>query len=61
MKCRFIEEYANFQRKQIKTNSWLSASENAILLEEIDDIVKMTRRGYITVNECMKRLANIEY
>ena len=58
-KCRFIEEYANFQIRQYKKDAALydydaeriAFCEKAI--ESIEKAVKLARAGMITVNECM--------
>ena len=58
-KCRFIEEYANFQIKQYKKDAALfdyDAERNAFFEEAVKSIekaVKLARAGMITVNECM--------
>ena len=58
-KCRFIEEYANFQIKQYKKDATLfdyDEERNAFFEEAIRSIekaVKMVRAGMITVDECM--------
>ena len=58
-KCRFIEEYANFQIRQYKKDATLydyDAERNAFFekaIESIEKAVKMARAGMITVNECM--------
>ena len=58
-KCRFIEEYANFQIKQYKKDATLfdyDEERNAFFEEAVRNIekaVKMARTGMITVNECM--------
>lgn len=58
-KCRFIEEYANFQIKQYKKDAALfdyDAECDAFFKEAVMNIekaVKMARSGMITVNECM--------
>ena len=58
-KCRFIEEYANFQIRQYKKDATLfdyDEERNAFFEEAIGSIekaVKMARAGMITVNECM--------
>ena len=58
-KCRFIEEYANFQIRQYKKDAKLydyDAERNAFFEEAVMNIekaVKMARAGRITVNECM--------
>ena len=58
-KCRFIEEYANFQIKQYKKVITLydyDAERNAFCEKAIGNIkkaVKLVRTGIITVDECM--------
>ena len=58
-KCRFIEEYANFQIRQYKKDAKLynyDAERNAFCekaIKSIEKAVKMARAGMITVNECM--------
>ena len=58
-KCRFIEEYANFQIRLFKHDMELcdyDAERNAFFEKAIGNIekaVKMSRAGMITVNECM--------
>ena len=58
-KCRFIEEYANFQIRQYKKDAALydyDAERNALCekaVRRIEKVVKMARAGMITVNECM--------
>ena len=68
-KCRFIEEYANFQKNQFKKdikNADMFGDEskeyrirlckNAV--GTIDRAVQLARHGLITVNECMAVMAN---
>ena len=58
-KCRFIEEYANFQIRQYRKDAALyeydaeriAFCEKAI--ESIEKAVKLARAGMITVNDCM--------
>ena len=58
-KCRFIEEFANFQIRQYKKDMELfdyDEERNAFCEKAIGSIekaVKMARSGMITVNECM--------
>ena len=58
-KCRFIEEYANFQIRQYKKDAALYEhdAERAAFCEKaiksIEKAVKLTRAGIITVNDCM--------
>ena len=58
-KCRFIEEYANFQIRQYKKDVELydCDEERNVFCEKaiknIENAVKLARSGMITVNECM--------
>ena len=59
-KCRFIEEYANFQIRRYKKDATLydyDAERNAFFEEAVKSIekaVKLVRAGMITVDECME-------
>ena len=68
-KCRFIEEYANFQKNQFKKDikyadmfgdenkeDRIRFCKNAV--ETIEKAVQLARNGLITVNECMAVIAN---
>ena len=68
-KCRFIEEYANFQKNQFKKDikhADMFGDENKEYrirfcknaVETIDRAVQLARHGLITVNECMAVIAN---
>ena len=58
-KCRFIEEYANFQIRQYKKDAALydrDAERDAFFekaVRSIEKSVRMFRAGIITVDECM--------
>ena len=58
-KCRFIEEYANFQIRKYKKDATLydrDAERDAFFEEAVKSIekaVKLARAGMITVDECM--------
>ena len=58
-KCRFIEEYANFQIRLFKKDMEMYDNDeerNAFCekaIARIEKAVKMARAGMITVNECM--------
>ena len=58
-KCRFIQEYANFQIRQYKKDAALydyDAERDAFFekaVRNIEKTVKLARAGMITVNECM--------
>ena len=59
-KCRFIEEYPNFQIRQYKKDAALydyDAERNAFFekaVKSIEKAVKLARAGMITVDECME-------
>ena len=68
-KCRFIEEYANFQKNQFKKDikhadmfgdenkeDRIRFCKNAVVT--IERAVQLARHGLITVNECMAVIAN---
>ena len=63
-KCRFIEEYANFQIKQYKKDATLfdyDEERNAFFEEAVKNIekaVKLARAGMITVDECMDMICH---
>lgn len=63
-KCRFIEEYANFQIRQFKEDATLydyDAERKAFCekaIERIEKAVKMARSGMITVNDCMDTICH---
>ena len=58
-KCRFIEEYANFQIRKCKKDAALydrDAERDAFFekaVRNIEKAVKLARAGMITVDECM--------
>ena len=58
-KCRFIEEYANFQIRQYKKDAALydrDAERDAFFEKAVrstEKSVRMFRAGIITVDECM--------
>lgn len=54
MKCRFIDEYANFKKKNMYDDE-----EKEERINRIDHIVKQGRRGYITFDEVMKEIAEV--
>ena len=63
-KCRFIEEYANFQIKQYKKDAALfdyDEERNAFFekaVMNIEKAVKLARAGMITVDECMDMICH---
>lgn len=63
-KCRFIEEYANFQIRQYKKDATLfdyDEERNAFFekaVMNIEKAVKLARAGMITVDECMDMICH---
>lgn len=66
---RFVDEYANFKRRQAKkdyriySHYYDKKKEKAELderLKNIDSIVTAMHRGLITLDEGMKKLAELE-
>ena len=54
-RCRFIEEYANFRKACLKCEAdFRDVTED---LNRVDSLVRMTRRGLLTVDECMTEIA----
>ena len=58
---RFMREFANYQKKRIRDDKGLVYSCKTILLTRVDSIVKMYEKGFITVSETMKQLAELDY
>lgn len=55
---RFVHEYANYKRAQIREMD----SRNVyrpIFLMDIDSIIKKAEHELITINECMEQLAEL--
>lgn len=55
---RFVHEYANYKRNQIREMDSRNVYRPMFLID-IDNIVKNTEKGFITIDECMKSLAEI--
>lgn len=53
-----MKEYANAQRKSYASNELMQKKYKDAALEVIEDILKNTERGLITINEGMKLLCN---
>lgn len=51
---RFANEYANYLKKLAEKRG--DAGKN---VERIDKVLSLTKRGYITVNECMLEMSAI--
>lgn len=61
-KCRFLTEYANFKKSYYKEHS-ADGSYNqeyaGQAINRIDNIVRSANRGFITLDEAMKAIADI--
>lgn len=58
---RFMREFADYQKKRIRDDRGLSCNCKTILLTRVDSIVKMYEKGFITVSETMRLLAELDY
>lgn len=56
---RFIDEYAGFKKKHIQKDVLIDEETKLELIGRIDHIVKMSRRGYITLDETMREIAEV--
>lgn len=54
---RFVKEYANYQKKCIKENSFMGEDVKAISYNVIEKSILNLERGLITVRECMEIIA----
>ena len=57
---RFMKEYADYQKKQIKASDRTEYEKN-ILTIRVNNIVMNYRRGFVTVGDAMKSLAELDY
>ena len=57
---RFMKEYADYQKKQIKASDRTEYEKN-ILTIRVNNIVMNYRRGFVTVGDAMKCLAELDY
>ena len=55
---RFVHEYANYKRNEIREMDSRNVYRPLFLID-IDNIVKNTEKGLITINECMEKLAEL--
>ena len=55
---RFVHEYANYKRNQIREMDSHNVYRPMFLMD-IDNIIKNMERGIITINEGMERLATL--
>ena len=54
-KNRFIVEYANYIKRESKT--WTTAAEHVAVVKELNRIIGLEKRGFITIDECMRLLS----
>jgi len=58
-KCRFLKEYANFKKRELKENpdipGWIAYG----MMNDIDRIVLNKNRGLITLDEAMREIAEV--
>ena len=55
-----MKEYADYQKKQIKASNRTEYEKN-ILTIQVNNIVMSYRRGFVTVGDAMKSLAELDY
>lgn len=54
---RFVIEYANYQKKCIKENSFMGEDVKATSYNIIEKSIMNLERGLITIRECMEAIA----
>lgn len=57
---RFIKEYANYIKRRFNETD-IPGKQKKMYINDIDKIVNMASAGYIIVNECMQKLADVEF
>ena len=50
-----LAEYANYIKRESKT--WTTAAEHAAIVKELNRITSLEKRGFITIDECMRLLS----
>lgn len=56
---RFITEYANYQKKELKNNSLMQSKFKNEKLSRIDKIINYCKNGFITIDEAMSEISKI--
>ena len=56
---RFVTEYANFKIDKIWKSETMQDGEKTEQIRKIDRYVAMLKNGLVTVDDCMKKLAEI--
>lgn len=55
---RFIKEYANFKKKEIKNSEFINEENKEKAFFEINNVLKFKEKGMITVYEAIKIITN---
>lgn len=58
-KCRFLKEYANFKKKNLKENPLIPGWIAYGMIHDIERIVINANRGLITLDEAMMEIAQV--
>lgn len=58
-KCRFLKEYANFKKRELKENPDIPVWIAYGMMNDIDRIVLDKNRGLITMDEAMREIAEV--
>ena len=56
---RFIKEYANFKKEEIRNNELINKENKEKAFFKIDNVLKLKEKGMITVNEAIKMITNL--
>ena len=56
---RFVKEYANYLKKEIKSNDLMQEKYKTEKLEKIEKILRMRNRNLISANEAIKTLNEV--
>lgn len=56
---RFVKEYANYKKKQIKENDFVLPDTRNELASHVEKTVKVLERGLITVDEAIDCIHSI--
>lgn len=56
---RFLQEYANYKKRQLDSNSLMKPEYKAAHKAEIDTIVRQYSRGFIIIDEAIRMISDI--
>ena len=56
---RFIKEYANFKKEEIRNNELINKENKEKAFFKIDNVLKLKEKGMITVDEAIKMITNL--